>query len=128
MSEPIVISTDRVEIRAQLDDSPTALAIMDALPVQGQGNRWGGEVYFAIPVEAELEEGAREVLEAGELGYWPPGCAFCIFFGTTPASSGEEIRAASPVNILGRIEGDLGKLWDIPDGAVVSIRRASEDR
>lgn len=128
MSEQIVISMGKVEIRAELDDSPTSRAIVDALPIQGQGNRWGGEVYFDIDVEAELEQGAREVLEAGELGYWPPGRAFCIFFGPTPASHGDEIRAASPVNVVGRLQGDLDGLWDVPDRAAVSIRRALESR
>ena len=126
MSKQIVISTGKVEIRAELDDSPTSQAIVDALPIQGQGSRWGGEIYFAIPVEAELEQGARDVLKAGELGYWPPGRAFCIFFGRTPASHGDEIRAASPVNVIGRLQGDLDGLWDIPDGAPVSIRLALE--
>jgi hypothetical protein len=91
-----------------------------------RGQRWGGEIYFSIPVEAGLESGARDVLEAGELGYWPPGSAFCIFFGRTLASRGSEIRAASAVNIVGRIDGSPDELRNVPDGAEVSIRRLSE--
>ncbi len=89
-------------------------------------NRWGGEIYFSIPVEAGLETGAREVVQPGEIGYWPPGSAFCIFFGRTPASEGEEIRAASPVNIVGRLEGPLDDLWNVADGTDVSLREFSE--
>ncbi|UCC22992.1 MAG: hypothetical protein JSW23_02675, partial [Planctomycetota bacterium] len=89
--------------------------------------RWGGEIYFAIAVTAGLEEDSREVLEAGELGYWPTGKAFCIFFGPTPASAGDEIRAASAVNILGKVKGDLSRLWDVADGADVLIEAALGD-
>jgi hypothetical protein len=104
-----------------LNDSPTAKAVADALVIRAKAQRWGGEIYFSIAVTADLEQDAREVLEPGELGYWPTGAAFCIFFGATPASQGDEIRAASAVNIVGRIKGDLSELWDVPDGADVSI-------
>jgi len=107
----------------ELDDSVTGKAIYGALPIRAKGQRWGGEIYFNIPVSCELEEDSRDVLEEGELGYWPPGQAFCIFFGPTPASSGDEIRAASAVNIIGKIKADLSGLWDVPDGAEVIIER-----
>jgi hypothetical protein len=126
MVRRIVITAGQAQFRAQLNDTATALAVLEALPVEARASRWGGEIYFAIPVEAGLESGAREVVEAGEIGYWPPGSAFCIFFGRTPASEGDEIRAASPVNILGRIEGELDELWKVPDGAAVSLREFSE--
>lgn len=122
----IVIEVEKTQLRAGLSETATARAIAAALPIEGRANRWGGEIYFSISVEAELEADARDVVEPGELAFWPPGRAFCIFFGATPASTGPEPRAASPVNVVGRIEGDLASLWDVPDGAVVSIRRASE--
>jgi uncharacterized protein len=84
----------------------------------------GGEIYFNIPVKAQLEaDNSRDVLEAGELGYWPTGSAFCIFFGTTPASQEQEFRAASDVNIIGKITGDISDLWKVPDGAEVVIEK-----
>jgi hypothetical protein len=126
MVRRIVITAGKAQFQARLNDTATALAVLEALPVEARANRWGGEIYFTIPVEAALESGAREVVEPGELGYWPPGSAFCIFFGRTPASEREEIRAASPVNILGRIEGELDELWRVPDGAKVSLREFSE--
>ncbi|MHC4519390.1 MAG: cyclophilin-like fold protein [Planctomycetota bacterium] len=126
MSRQITITAGGVQVRAKLDDTPTGEAIAAALPVEGQANRWGGEVYFAIPVDVDLEVDAREVLEAGELAYWPPGKMFCVFFGTTPASKGEEIRAASAVNVFGRVRGELDGLWSVPDGALVSVALTSE--
>ena len=123
MGQGIVIKAGGNSFEAELNDSVTGRAIYDALPIRAKGQRWGGEIYFNIPVSCELEEDSREVLEEGELGYWPPGTAFCIFFGPTPASGGDEIRAASAVNIVGRMKGDLSGLWDVPDGAEVSIEK-----
>jgi hypothetical protein len=122
----ITITAGKARFEAQLNDTATALAIMEALPIQARASRWGGEIYFSIPVEASVETGAREVVQAGEIGYWPPGSAFCIFFGRTPASEGDEIRAASAVNIVGRIDGNLDELWNVPNGAKISLRESSE--
>jgi hypothetical protein len=94
---------------------------MNALPIEASAQRWGGEIYFSIAVDAELEEDSREVLQAGELAFWPPGNAFCIFFGPTPASQGNDIRAASAVNIIGKMKGDWSGLWDVPDGGSIVI-------
>ena len=124
MENKIKIKTGNVEVEAELNDSPTAKSIVDALPIEGKANRWGGEIYFSIPITAKLESDSREVLESGELGYWPPGNAFCVFFGTTPASQGNEIRAASPVNIIGKLSGDWSELWEVPNGACVVIEMA----
>jgi hypothetical protein len=125
MAQDITITAGELKVEAELNDSETAQAIAEALPITGNGARWGGEIYFTIPVKAGLEQGSREVLEAGELGYWPAGSAFCIFFGPTPASNGDEIRAASDVNIVGKITSeDLSGLWDVPDSADVLIEKA----
>jgi hypothetical protein len=122
MPKQIEIVAGQVQVEAELNDNLTAKAIVDALAIKAKAQRWGGEIYFSIPVTAELEQDAREVLEPGELGYWPTGSAFCIFFGPTPASQSDEIRAASAVNIIGRVKGDLSPLWNVPDGADVSIK------
>jgi hypothetical protein len=126
MMRRITITAGKARFAARLNDTATALAILEALPIEARANRWGGEIYFSIPVEAGIEADAREVVQAGEIGYWPPGRAFCIFFGRTPASEGDEIRAASAVNIVGRIEGKLEELWNVPDGAKISLRESSE--
>lgn len=124
MSKAIKITAGQIQVEAELNDSPTAKSIAEALPIKAKGSRWGGEIYFSIPVQAELEADSREVLEAGELGYWPSGNAFCIFFGPTPASEGDEIRAASAVNVIGKVKGDLSELPNVPDGADVLIEPA----
>ena len=124
MANKIKIKAGDIQMEAELNDSLTAKSIADALPIKSEANRWGGEIYFSIPITAELESDSREVLEEGELAFWPPGNAFCIFFGKTPASQGNEIRAASAVNIVGKISGDWSGLWDIPDGAGIVIEKA----
>ena len=95
---------------AQLNDSPTAQKIWEVLPIESSFSTWGDEIYFSIPVTAELESDAQEVVELGDLGYWPTGNAFCLFFGPTPMSGPGEIRAASAVNMIGKITGDAKKL------------------
>lgn len=123
MPTPITISLGQTAVQAELNDSATAKAIVEALPIEATAHRWGEEIYFSIDVQAAAEAGAGDVVEAGELAYWPPGSAFCIFFGPTPASRGDEIRAASPVNVIGRVQGDLAGLTRVPDGASVVIKR-----
>jgi hypothetical protein len=121
----IIISFERISLPAELNDSPTAQRIWEALPIEGQANTWGDEIYFEIPVVAAQEPDARAEVEVGELGYWPVGHAFCIFFGPTPASTGERPRAYSPVNILGRVVGDATRLRAVRGGAAVRLTRAS---
>jgi len=123
MPEKVIIKAGEEVVEAELNDGPTARSIIGALDIRGEAQRWSGEIYFSIPVNCELEDYSRDVLEAGELAYWPPGKAFCIFFGPTPASQGSEIRATSAVNIVGRLKGDFSSLWNIPDGASVSISK-----
>ncbi|MHC4232353.1 MAG: cyclophilin-like fold protein [Planctomycetota bacterium] len=118
----IQITSGDVTVQAQLYDTPTGKAIAEALPIDGAVNRWGGEAYFTIPVSVELDAASRDELEPGELGYWPTGNAFCIFFGATPTSQGDECRAASNVNVFGRVTGDLAPLWNIENGAQIRIQ------
>jgi hypothetical protein len=119
----IVITAGDVTLRAKLDDTPTARLVWDALPIDGRANVWGDEIYFGIPVDADLETDARADVAVGELAYWPAGRAFCVFFGPTPASVDEEPKAASPVNILGRVLGDATRLRGVEQGASVRIIR-----
>ena len=106
MSTRISIILDAGTLSATLDDSPTARSVTAELPLQGVVSRWGEEIYFSIPVHAGEAPDARQDMAVGEIGYWPAGPALCIFFGPTPASVGEEPRAYSNVNPLGRIDGD----------------------
>jgi len=120
----VQIKSGHVTVEAELYDTPTGKAIAEALPIEGNVNQWGGEIYFSIPVSAALEPDARDVLNPGELGYWSPGRAFCIFFGATPASHGDECRAASDVNVFGKVMGDVSSLWDIENGQNITVRQA----
>jgi uncharacterized protein len=122
--KPITIFTEGISLPAELNDSPTARRIWEALPIEGQAGTWGDEIYFEIPVVAEQEPDARAEVEVGELGYWPVGHAFCIFFGPTPTSVDERPRAYSPVNILGRVVGDATRLRTVRSGAAVHLTRS----
>lgn len=120
MAKDIRITAGSVVVEAELNDTRTASAVWNALPIEERSNTWGDEIYFRIPVEGELED-PQEVVELGDLGYWPPGSAFCLFFGTTPASQGDEIRPASEVTVIGKIKGDSTLLKSVSSGSSVLI-------
>jgi hypothetical protein len=113
-------------VRATLDDSRTAQAIWDALPIEAAAQTWGDEVYFPVPVSLAEDE-PQPVVGLGDLGYWPPGRAFCIFFGPTPASRGTECRPASPVNVFGRVEGDARVFRAVRAGERVRLERVEAE-
>ena len=119
----IRITAGSVKADAVLDDSNTAQAVWDALPLSVPGDTWGDEIYFGIPVKAKPER-PQDTVELGDLAYWPPGSAFCIFFGRTPASRGQEIRPASPVNVFGRVLGDPTVFKKVSAGTPIRIERA----
>jgi len=119
----ITITAGGVSLPAELYESPTAQQIWQALPIEGRANTWGDEIYFEVPVKARQEPDAREEVAVGELGYWPVGHAFCIFFGPTPVSTDERPRAYSPVNILGHVIGDAARLRAVKDGTRVILTR-----
>ena len=125
MSYRIVIAAGPVTMEAELNEGPTAQLVWEALPITARANTWGDEIYFEIPVHTEQAADARADVEVGELGYWPVGHAFCIFFGPTPVSSGDKPRAASPVNILGRVLGDATAFRQVPAGAKVTLSKAT---
>jgi hypothetical protein len=122
----ITITVEGLSLSATLNESPTARQIWDVLPIQGTANVWGNEIYFDIPVRLQQEPDARAEMEVGELAYWPPGQAFCIFFGVTPASIDDTPRAASPVNVFGQIQGDATVLRNVPDGAPITVAQAKD--
>ena len=119
----IRIIVDDISAVAELSNSKTSEAIWDALPIENTVNTWGEEIYFEIPVKSALDENAKEVVEKGDLGYWPSGRAFCIFFGPTPASQGDEIRPASAVNIVGKVSGDVEMFKSVQGGTNIKLER-----
>jgi len=117
----IQITAGAIETEAELNDTRTAQAIWEALPIKGRVNLWGNEIYFSIPLSLDLEAG-QEVVNIGDLGYWPDGNAFCIFFGPTPVSQGDEIRPASPVTVFGKVIGDATVFKKVAAGIKITIR------
>jgi len=124
MEKKIKIQVGDLKVEAELNESKTAQLIWESLPIEGKTNLWGEEIYFAIPVTTGQDRGARDVVSSGELGYWPPGHAFCIFFGPTPASRGEEIRAASAVNVIGKVLSDPKVFRKTQDGVAITLEKA----
>jgi hypothetical protein len=120
----IAIRAGDLTLFAQIYENETGNAILDILPIVGQANRWGDEIYFSIPLSLNRDPDARDVVQMGELGYWPDGNALCIFFGKTPMSHGDEIRAASPVNIFGMVTDDPTLFAAVDDGTRIAVDKA----
>jgi hypothetical protein len=106
------------------DENPdTAQKITAGLPLTGETNIWGDEIYFTVPLSIGYEN-SREAVEKGEVAFWPESPCICVFFGKTPASRGDEIRAASPVNVFARVEGELGLLKKVRSGDRITVELA----
>ena len=116
----INIEFEKISIEAVLNNSETADNIKKILPITNSVNIWGDEIYFPVDINDE-EIGAKEIVELGDIGYWPPGNAFCLFFGLTPLSQGDEIRPASPINIIGKIKSDINILKSVKSGEKVIV-------
>lgn len=124
MARKIRIKTRLIQAVAELNDTRTAQAIWEALPIKGHTNLWGEEIYFSIPLNLELEAG-QELVSIGDLGYWPEGSAFCIFFGPTPISQADKIRPASAVTVFGRVTSDTTVFKQVASAAEITIEGVS---
>ncbi|HEY2992170.1 MAG TPA: cyclophilin-like fold protein [Methylomirabilota bacterium] len=120
MPRAIKITAGGVSATGELNDSRAAAAIAAKLPITAKAETWGDEIYFGLPFSAP-SDAPQDTVALGDLGYWPPGKAFCIFFGRTPVSQGDEIRPASPVTVVGRISGDVGAFKKVRAGTGVTI-------
>ena len=119
----IRIEVEGITLEAELNQSTTASKTLESLPLEGRANVWGEEIYFDIPLQLESESDARAEVEIGDLGYWPVGAAFCIFFGPTPVSTDDRPKAYSPVSVFGRIPGDATLLKSVQNGAPIHVTR-----
>ena len=124
MSKQIIIRSDTISLKAELNNSDTAQKVFDSLPITGTVNTWGEEIYITTLIKAGPEN-PKEVVEPGDIGYWPPGSAICLFFGPTPASEGDEIRPASPVNIIGKIKEDPTQLKQVKARSTITLETSS---
>ena len=120
----IKIISEGISAVAELKNTQTAKAIYNDLPIESSANRWGCEIYFPIPVSLSAEPDAKEVVGQGDVAYWPEGSCFCIFWGKTPASKGNEIRAASKVNVFGKIIGNAKIFEKVKNGDLIVLEKA----
>ena len=109
----ILIEEADVELLAELNESSTAGALWDALPLESAAQTWGAEVYFSVPLSCAADD-AQAMVPSGALGYWPPGSAVCLFFGQQPVS---------PVNLIGMLKGDPAVLGTVKEGQTVRLER-----
>jgi len=121
----IKIKIGKIEIQGNLNSCETSIKLLDLLPINAKVNTWGHEIYFPVGLGKEVEPNSSDIVESGSLAYWPPGDAFCIFFGQTPASQSTEIRAASPVTLLGNVLGDETVFKAISSGEEITLERSS---
>jgi uncharacterized protein len=119
----IIIKIKGFVLKAELFNTVTAKAIAKVLPIEIKPEEWGDEFYFEIPVEVPLDETATIKVKIGDIGYWPPGNALAIFFGTTPISRGEDPVPASDVNLVGKIVGDASILRQAKGSCKITIER-----
>jgi hypothetical protein len=124
----IRIAWDKGEVVGVLADTPTAKKLFDALPCSSSANTWGEEVYFSVPVTADLEPDAQQVVPAGTICYWVQGHSLAIPFGPTPVSHGDECRLVTKVNVLGKLDGDPRMLKSIRDGDKIRVEAANLSR
>ena len=125
MEKTIKIIAGPVAAEATLAITATAEALWNALPLESTCNLWGDDIYCTIPLSHGLEPDACETVEAGDLGFWPQGPAFCIFFGPTPISTGNKIKPASAVNVFGKIIGDPTVFKQVSSSSPVRVEKAN---
>ena len=119
----IEISWESGRLTAILNDTPSARLVWEALPHTASASTWGEEVYFELPVRAELEDDARQVVDPGTVCFWTGGNSLALPYGPTPASQGDECRLVTEVNVIGSIEGDPRALSSVRDGITIRVAR-----
>ena len=117
----IRIAWPKGAVSASLNDTPTARALVAALPLKARAQTWGEEVYFGIPVSATLEAGAKQVVPAGSVCFWVEGSSLALPWGRTPVSQGDESRLVTRCNVLGKIDGEARQLASVRSGDAITL-------
>ena len=126
MSKKINISAGEFLTTATLNNSSGSEKLYDSLPLEWSCQCWGDELFFSTSINMEEDDQSLEVVNIGDIAFWPPGSAFCIFWGPTPMSQGKEIRPASKVNLLGSIDSQLSKIKNISAGTKILLSKYEE--
>ena len=124
MARQIRMVVGDITATATLNDTGMADAVWQACPINSTARTWGDEIYFEIPVDVPGEN-LQPTVGMGDLAYWPPGPAFCVFFGPTPMSSGDEIRPASPVSVFGKVDGDPAVFKQAKSGSAITVEQVT---
>lgn len=122
MGEKLTITIDEETFEGELNETETAQAVAEILPVEAEPSFWGEEIYFGIPLELRENEEPTKDVGVGDIAYWPDGYAFCIFYGPTPSSEGSEPRPASPVTVIGKLNSDFTPLRELDPWTIGEIR------
>ena len=118
------IEAGKAGFTVELLDTPTAKAVLAAVPFEARAQTWGEEVYFSTPVSAKLEPDARQIVEPGTVCFWTEGDAIALPWGRTPISTDERPKLASRCNVLGRLDGDPRELQKVRSGDKISVSKA----
>lgn len=123
----IKVKIGNIEVEVELLHNETARELEKAVPFEASAQTWGDEIYFSTPVARVLEpDFARELVEEGDVGYWPTGRAVCFFFGPTPMSGPGEIRPASAVTLVGKFAATRAEMRRVKDGDRVRVEGVEE--
>lgn len=118
----IEITLGEITTRAWLDTSDTAHKILEAAPITSIINIWGKEIYFSVPLKKDLENGTDTVC-FGDIAYWPPAKAVCIYLGETPISHYGRIKPLTPVEVIGRVENPELLLKRAQQGQIICMKK-----
>ena len=121
MLQKIQINLSNITFYGYLEINDFTKKIMSKFPLESDIQFWGDEIYFPISIYENPSENLREIVNKGDIAYWPPGNAFCIFWGPTPMSKEDEIRPASPVKVIGYMDSDSSDFSQFNNGEKINI-------
>ena len=91
------------------------------MPIRGIPSKWGKEYYFYTQLKLPIENTAKQVIEFGEIAYWPNGDAIAIGYGKTPISTANEIKLADKCNVWADTKFDLNILESLINPKTIDV-------